>query len=107
MLARSAEPDRVGTTQVGSAHSANSYQENTYMSRQFISSVIILTTLTLCSAAPNQPTDAARKPQPAQGPAAQRQNSSAEQQWQKLQARIDDLRADHQALIDQLTALRA
>jgi peroxiredoxin len=81
--------------------------ENMHMSRHFISGVITLATLALGPVTFAQATESTRKPQPAQEPAAQRQNLSAEQQMQKLQDQIDELRADHQALIDQLTALRA
>ena len=77
------------------------------MSRQFISGVITWISLALCPVTFSQTTEPARKSQPAQEPAAQRQSLSAEQQMQKLQDQIDALRADHQALIDQLTALRA
>ncbi len=76
------------------------------MSRQFISSVI--TCLALGAASLGQAAQPASKPQPpAQEPAAQRQSQAAEQQWQKLQDQIDGLRTDHEALVAQLTALRA
>ncbi len=76
------------------------------MSREFIRSVVILASLALCFVATAQTAEPTRKPPAAQGPAALRQVSPAEQQMQKLQNQIDDLRADHQALISQLTALR-
>jgi peroxiredoxin len=92
---------------VGSIHLTGYCQENVYMSRQFISGVITLASLALCSVVLGQATESARKPQAAQEPSGvQRQSSPAELQMQKLQSQIDDLRTGHQALIDQLTALR-
>jgi peroxiredoxin len=77
------------------------------MLRQFTSVVVVPACLVLCSATLAQVAEPARGSQTPQAPAAPRQEPSVVQQLRQLQSQIDDLRADHQELIDQLTALRA
>jgi peroxiredoxin len=77
------------------------------MSRKFIGGVITLISLVSCSIALGQKTEPARRPQPAPEAIVQGQASPAEQQVQRLQGQIDSLKTSHQALIGQLTALRA
>jgi peroxiredoxin len=77
------------------------------MKRQFVSGVIVLASLAFFLTTLSQAADSAAKAQSVQGPAAQQAEAVAEQQFRKLQQQIDDMRAAHQDLINQLTALRA
>jgi peroxiredoxin len=73
------------------------------MSRRFISGVVALAGLILCSVAfSNQPAPAPKPPDSV----SKQPGLSAELQLQKLQDQIDDMRAAHQDLITQLTAIR-
>jgi peroxiredoxin len=90
-------------------------KENAAMKRTVASIGTVLVVLTLSSTAFGQPAERAARPgrdenaaprQPAREP-AERQGAQQLQQAQKLQQQIDEMKAAHQSLIDELSAIRA